>query len=291
MKKLKILKRIFSFVLCIVMVITVIQLVPQNIYAANKVKLNYTKLTLYVGEVKNLKIHEGKTEIYSARWSSSNKNVVKITNYGHIEALKHGSVKIIAKYNNKNYVCKVTVKDALKDHVSYELIDIPENKDFNRNNTNAIKIINNNDIAVEAGIKCKRYDKDGFYIGNGEIRGVVNSNRYIIIPISYDEYTKINLSNVYRADPIDIEYSISNPYTNENFEYRDIIFNNNSNRNQLASCSILYYNSDNKPICINTSYSIKTNKIPVGEKIKISDRYLLDMKEKYDIQRIEIYLY
>ena len=28
-----------------------------------------------------------------------------------------------------------------------------------------------------------------------------------------------------------------------------------------------------------------------GEKIKISDRYLLDMKEKYDIQRIEIYLY
>ena len=71
----------------------------------------------------------------------------------------------------------------------------------------------------------------------------------------------------------------------------EIIFNNNSNRNQLASCSILYYNSDNKPICINTSYSIKTNKIPVGEKIKISDRYLLDMKEKYDIQRIEIYLY
>ena len=69
MKKLKILKRIFRFVLCIVMVITVIQLVPQNIYAANKVKLNYTKLTLYVGEVKNLKIHEGKTEIYSARWS------------------------------------------------------------------------------------------------------------------------------------------------------------------------------------------------------------------------------
>ena len=34
MKKLKILKRIFNFVLCIVMVITVIQLVPQNIYAA-----------------------------------------------------------------------------------------------------------------------------------------------------------------------------------------------------------------------------------------------------------------
>ena len=291
MKKSKRLKRVFSFVLCVVMTITIIQLTPQNTYATKKVKLNYTKITLYAGEVKNLKIYEGKTEIYSARWSSSNKNVVKVTNYGHIEALKPGSVKITAKYNDKNYVCKVTVKDALKDHVSYELIDIPENKDFNRNNTNAIKIINNNDITVEARIKCKRYDKDGFYIGSGEIRGVVNSNRYIIIPISYDEYTRINLSNVYRADPIDIEYSISNPYTNGNFEYRDIIFNNNSNRNQLALCSILYYNSDNKPICINTSYSIKTNKIPAGEKIKISDRYLLDMKEKYDIERIEIYLY
>lgn len=50
MEKSKRLKRIFSFVLCIVMVITIIQLVPQNTYAANKVKLNYTKLTLYVAK-------------------------------------------------------------------------------------------------------------------------------------------------------------------------------------------------------------------------------------------------
>lgn len=112
MKKSKRLKRVFSFVLCVVMTITIIQLTPQNTYATKKVKLNYTKITLYAGEVKNLKIYEGKTEIYSARWSSSNKNVVKVTNYGHIEALKPGSVKITAKYNDKNYVCKVTVKDA-----------------------------------------------------------------------------------------------------------------------------------------------------------------------------------
>lgn len=291
MKKLKKMKNVINFVLCFTMLISIIQIAPQNVYAAKKIKLSKTKVTLYVGENDYLNLYDGKSQVLDLKWKSSNKDVAKVNEVGNIKALKKGKAKITVKYKNKKYVCNVIVKDALKDHVSYELIDIPENKDFNRNNTNAIKIINNNDIAVEAGIKCKRYDKDGFYIGNGEIRGVVNSNRYIIIPISYDEYTKINLSNVYRADPIDIEYSISNPYTNENFEYRDIIFNNNSNRNQLASCSILYYNSDNKPICINTSYSIKTNKIPVGEKIKISDRYLLDMKEKYDIQRIEIYLY
>ena len=57
--------------------------------------------------------------------------------------------------------------------------------------------------------------------------------------------------------------------------------------NPSFSASVLLHEQTSN----NNILSIKTNKIPVGEKIKISDRYLLDMKEKYDIQRIEIYLY
>lgn len=298
MKKLKRLKRIFSFVLCIVMVITVIQLVPQNVYAANKVKLNYTKLTLYVGEVKNLKIHEGKTEIYSARWSSSNKNVVKVTNYGHIEALKHGSVKIIAKYNNKNYVCKVTVKDALKDHVSYELIDIPENA-YSGQYNKMIKIVNNNDVTVNVNISIKQYDKDGFYIRQNTNDYIVNKNTYIIAlmeynngrvidfnnPIQYDEQLKISLRSVNRADSIDIKYNISDQYIDNGWIYRDIVFT--SPITKSAKYSALCYNSSGELTRIVTDYVY----VPANEKVKKKDGYNLNFKDKYDIQKINIYFY
>lgn len=285
MKKSKRLKRVFSFVLCVVMTITIIQLTPQNTYATKKVKLNYTKITLYAGEVKNLKIYEGKTEIYSARWSSSNKNVVKVTNYGHIEALKHGSVKITAKYNDKNYVCKVTVKDALKDHVSYELIDIPENKELDRNNYKAIKIMNDNDAAIKIFFYCKRYDENEFFLREETICYTVNANDYIIAPILYNEHIKMKMERVNKANSIDIEYNISDPYIdNENHrECRDIIFT--SKKSESASYSILYYNGNNELILINNNGVY----VPANERVKKTISYPIELKDKYDIQRIEIF--
>ena len=298
MKKSKRLKRVFSFVLCVVMTITIIQLTPQNTYATKKVKLNYTKITLYAGEVKNLKIYEGKTEIYSARWSSSNKNVVKVTNYGHIEALKPGSVKIIAKYNNKNYVCKVTVKDALKDHVSYELIDIPKNA-YSGQYNKMIKIVNNNDVTVNVNISIKQYDKDGFYIRQNTNDYIVNKNTYIIAlmeynngrvidfnnPIQYDEQLKISLRSVNRADSIDIKYNISDQYIDNGWIYRDIVFT--SPITKSAKYSALCYNSNGELTRIVTDYVY----VPANEKVKKKDGYNLNFKDKYDIQKINIYFY
>lgn len=93
MKKLKRLKRIFSFVLCIVMVITVIQLVPQNVYAAKKVKLSKTKVILYVGENYYLNLYDGKSQVLDLKWKSSNKDVAKVNEIGNIKALKKVRLK------------------------------------------------------------------------------------------------------------------------------------------------------------------------------------------------------
>ena len=285
MKKLKRLKRIFSFVLCIVMVITVIQISPQNVYAAKKIKLSKTKVTLYVGEKDHLDLYDGKSQVLDLKWKSSNKNVAKVNEIGIIKALKAGTTKITVKYKKKKYICKVTVKDALKDHVSYELIDIPENKELDRNNYKAIKIMNDNDAAIKIFFNCKRYDENEFFLREETICYTVNANDYIIAPILYNEHIKMKMERVNKANSIDIEYNISDPYIdNENHrECRDIIFT--SKKSESASYSILYYNGNNELILINNNGVY----VPANERVKKTISYPIELKEKYDIQRIEIF--
>ena len=154
MKKLKKLKNVINFVLCFTMLISIIQIVPQNVYAAKKIKLSKTKVILYVGEKDYLDLYDGKNQVLGLKWTSSNKKVATVDSVGHIKALKAGTTKITVKYKKKKYICKVTVKDALKNHVSYELIDIPENKELDRNNYKAIKIMNDNDAAIKIFFNC-----------------------------------------------------------------------------------------------------------------------------------------
>lgn len=285
MKKLKRLKRIFSFVLCIVMVITVIQISPQNVYAAKKIKLSKTKVILYVGEKDYLDLYDGKNQVLGLKWTSSNKKVATVDSVGHIKALKAGTTKITVKYKKKKYICKVTVKDALKNHVSYELIDIPENKELDRNNYKAIKIMNDNDAAIKIFFYCKRYDENEFFLREETICYTVNANDYIIAPILYNEHIKMKMERVNKANSIDIEYNISDPYIdNENHrECRDIIFT--SKKSESASYSILYYNGNNELILINNNGVY----VPANERVKETISYPIELKDKYDIQRIEIF--
>ena len=74
---------------------------------AASVKLNYSKLTLYKGQKKQLKIKGTKKK---AKWSSNKKSVVSVDKKGKITAKKKGTAVITAKVGKKNYKCKVTVK-------------------------------------------------------------------------------------------------------------------------------------------------------------------------------------
>ena len=285
MKKLKKMKNVINFVLCFAMLISVIQISPQNVYAAKKIKLSKTKVVLYVGEKDYLDLYDGKNQVLGLKWTSSNKKVATVDSVGHIKALKAGTTKITVKYKKKKYICKVTVKDALKNHVSYELIDIPENKELDRNNYKAIKIMNDNDAAIKIFFNCKRYDENEFFLREETICYTVNANDYIIAPILYNEHIKMKMERVNKANSIDIEYNISDSYIdNENHrECRDIIFT--SKKSESASYSILYYNGNNELILINNNGVY----VPANERVKKTISYPIELKEKYDIQRIEIF--
>lgn len=285
MKKLKKMKNVINLVLCFAMLISVIQITPQNVYAAKKIKLSKTKVTLYVGEKDHLDLYDGKSQVLDLKWKSSNKNVAKVNEIGIIKALKAGTTKITVKYKKKKYICKVTVKDALKNHVSYELIDIPENKELDRNNYKAIKIMNDNDAAIKIFFNCKRYDENEFFLREETICYTVNANDYIIAPILYNEHIKMKMERVNKANSIDIEYNISDPYIDDenHRECRDIIFT--SKKSESASYSILYYNGNNELILINNNGVY----VPANERVKKTISYPIELKEKYDIQRIEIF--
>ena len=285
MKKLKKMKNVINLVLCFAMLISVIQISPQNVYAAKKIKLSKTKVILYVGEKDYLDLYDGKNQVLGLKWTSSNKKVATVDSVGHIKALKAGTTKITVKYKKKKYICKVTVKDALKNHVSYELIDIPENKELDRNNYKAIKIMNDNDAAIKIFFNCKRYDENEFFLREETICYTVNANDYIIAPILYNEHIKMKMERVNKANSINIEYNISESYyDNENHrECRDIIFT--SKKSESASYSILYYNGNNELILINNNGVY----VPANERVKKTISYPIELKEKYDIQRIEIF--
>ncbi len=285
MKKLKKMKNVINLVLCFAMLISVIQISPQNVYAAKKIKLSKTKVILYVGEKDYLDLYDGKNQVLGLKWTSSNKKVATVDSVGHIKALKAGTTNITVKYKKKKYICKVTVKDALKNHVSYELIDIPENKELDRNNYKAIKIMNDNDTAIKIFFNCKRYDENEFFLREETICYTVNANDYTIAPILYNEHIKMKMERVNKANSVNIEYNISDSYIdNENHrECRDIIFT--SKKSESASYSILYYNGNNELILINNNGVY----VPANERVKKTISYPIELKDEYDIQRIEIF--
>lgn len=97
-------KRALAIVLTCIMVLT---LIPIQANAAKKIKLNKSKLSLFVGKTYTLKLLNNKSKI---KWSSSKKNIATVSSKGKVKAKKKGSCNIVAKAGRKKYVCKVTVK-------------------------------------------------------------------------------------------------------------------------------------------------------------------------------------
>lgn len=98
------LKKALTILLVFIMILTIS---PIQANAAKKVKLNKSKLSLYVGKSYTLKLKNIKNKI---KWKSSKKSVATVSSKGKVKAKKKGSCKITAKVGKKKYVCKVTVK-------------------------------------------------------------------------------------------------------------------------------------------------------------------------------------
>ena len=88
----------------------------ENVYAASKVTINKTSLSLTVGKTAKLKLKNlSKKKAKKSKWKSTKKSVATVTfnkskAVATVKAKKKGTAKIKVTYNKKTYLCKVTVK-------------------------------------------------------------------------------------------------------------------------------------------------------------------------------------
>lgn len=100
----KIVKKIIVLVMVFIFVFTA---APANhVEAAKKPQLKTTKVTLKVGQKKQLKVTNTKNKI---KWSSSKKSVAGVSKKGKVTAKKAGKATIYAKVGKRTLKCRVTV--------------------------------------------------------------------------------------------------------------------------------------------------------------------------------------
>ena len=108
MRKTNPLRMSLCLLLTLLLVMTASFSTLAPVYAAKKAKISKTKATLYVKETLKLKVTGA---VKKVTWSSSNKNVAKVSSKGVVTAVKKGTAKITAKTGKQKLTCKVTVKN------------------------------------------------------------------------------------------------------------------------------------------------------------------------------------
>lgn len=100
-------KRMRRILMVCLAVMLLLGMIPTNVDAASKVKLNKTKCTVYIGATETLKVQGTSKKV---TWKSSNKKIATVSSKGKITPKKEGKVIITAKASKKSYKCTVTVK-------------------------------------------------------------------------------------------------------------------------------------------------------------------------------------
>ena len=101
------LKKHFSFIIAVLMVISLI-IIPRTAQAAS-VKLNKTKLTMNVGGVYHLKVSGTNKKV---TWSSTDSKVASVSS-GKVKAKKTGTATITAKIGSKKLKCQIKINRQL----------------------------------------------------------------------------------------------------------------------------------------------------------------------------------
>ena len=179
------------------------------------VRLNTKKITLYEGD---------STYIYlvgayngSIKYSSSNKKVAKVTSKGKIVTKKKGTAVITAKYKNKKYKCKVTVKYT------------PTEKDISTTEYmyksygyyyHFIFVTNNSNETISVTTKTNALDSSGNVIGvDGRTEHAIGAGCTTVIKeyftgiagvTSFDTSYDISVDKYYSSVIQNIDYTISN---------------------------------------------------------------------------------
>ena len=97
-----------NFIVLIAIALLFILAVPVSA-ASGTMKLNKTRVSMYVTESTTLKALDSRGKTKSASWRSSNTRIATVKN-GVITAKKAGTVTITATSNGVKRSCKVTVR-------------------------------------------------------------------------------------------------------------------------------------------------------------------------------------
>lgn len=114
-------KRIAYLILITMLVSLFLQ---PTIFSKPKTRLNHKKITLKIGQTKQLKI-KNKPKKIKVKWTSKNKSIAKVTKKGKVVAKRCGRTIVIAKVRKKKYKCKVTV--IKKKEEAPIVLDVPAN--------------------------------------------------------------------------------------------------------------------------------------------------------------------
>lgn len=110
--------KLLTWVVTIALILTLI----PNVSVGAKIRISSTKKTLYIGDVITLVITGNKSQV---KWSSSNKKVADVTNWGTVTALKAGKATIKAKVDKKTLKCKIIVKNRYNDNTPPSTVSTP----------------------------------------------------------------------------------------------------------------------------------------------------------------------
>lgn len=150
--------------------------------AAGKVSISKTRLSMYIGETRNLKVRNAKTKV---RWSSSNSSVARVTSKGYITARRQGTTVITARVSGRRLRCRVTVKSVMD--VSRTAIRIQNEGNsivtFRKKGTVSYYISNSNVISCRWG----EWSRNNIPL---YITGKKTGTAYITISNSYNNQKK-----------------------------------------------------------------------------------------------------
>jgi len=188
----KFIKSVLIFALVFVLSLSTSAVCLAKSSEKSKVKLNKTKLTLYVGDTYNLKISGTKQKV---TWTSSNKKVATVNKKGCVKTVGKGKATITVKVSGKKYTCAVNVKEitsltvftngTLLTSVNELKISVKEIKKLSNGAYMVNAYIYNGYSGPVSNININRlklYDKYGSLVASaafGECQGLVlNGNSY-----------------------------------------------------------------------------------------------------------------
>lgn len=102
-------KKITCLLLAMLLILNIVPL--NSAMAAQKVRLNKSKINLKVNQTKTIKITGTSQKV---KWKNGNKKVIKVLTTNKksikIKAIREGKTQIIAQVGKKKYYCKIIVK-------------------------------------------------------------------------------------------------------------------------------------------------------------------------------------